>query len=69
MKQVKKSQIRVTPNHSKRTFTIREYLCNGATLKFRTIPFSRNEFESMLYNTEEDWHQFLKTDAYYRIYR
>lgn len=58
-----KTQIKVTANQSKRTFTIRtEY---G---KYRTIQFSQPEFDSMEYNTESDWKQFLNsTSDYYKV--
>lgn len=53
--------IKVTPNNSKRTFTIR---IDGA--KYRTIQMSRDEFEDAKYWTGNDWNHFLKTDEYYR---
>jgi len=52
--------IKATPNHSKRTFTIRK---NGS--KYRTCKFSKNEFEDTLYNTPNDWQNFLSTENYY----
>ncbi len=55
--------ITATPNHSKRTFTLRD--SNGA--KYRTIRLSQEEFQSCLHNTNNDWLQFLKSDAYYII--
>ena len=54
--------IKVTPNDSKRTFTIR---IDGA--KYRTTRISRDEFEDAKYWTGNDWNQFLKTDEYYRV--
>ena len=55
--------IKVTPNNSNRTFTIRT---GGA--KYRTIRMSKDEFESAKrkYWTGNDWNHFLKTDEYYR---
>jgi hypothetical protein len=55
--------IKVTPNNSKRTYTLRT---DGA--KYRTIQMSRGEFESAKSWTGNDWSQFLKTDEYYRVY-
>lgn len=55
-------KIVATPNHSKRTFTIRT-----ATSKFRTLPMSKNEFRECLRNTANDWQNLLKYDSYYLI--
>lgn len=54
--------IRISPNKSKRTFTIR---INGS--KYRTYPMSRQEFEHAQYWTGNDWIQFLKTDEYHEV--
>jgi hypothetical protein len=54
--------IKVTPNNSRRTFTLRT---DGA--KYRTFQMSRGEFESAKYWTGNDWSQFLKTDEYYPV--
>ena len=55
-------EIKVSANHSARTFTIR---VNG--FKYRTIPLSKEEFNSCLNNTGNDWAQFLKSSDYYKI--
>ena len=55
--------IKVTPNNSKRTFTIRT---DGA--KYRTNRMDKDEFESAKNWTGNDWSQFLKTDEYYPVY-
>ena len=61
--QEKLPPIKVTPNYSKRTFTIRT---RGS--KYRTNDFNVDEFEELLYNVEEDWFNFLKTsDFYYSV--
>ena len=53
-------EIRITPNHSKRTFTLRT-----SYAKYRTDPFPKQEFESARRNwTGNDWMQFLKTNSY-----
>lgn len=47
----------VTPNHSARTFTIRE---SGS--KYRTPRLLKFEFEELLHNTEGDWLAYLKSN-------
>ena len=54
---------RVTSNQSLRHFTI--YKESGT--RFRTIPMSKEEFEREENNTLNDWHQFLKSDDYYKV--
>lgn len=56
------ANIKATPNYSKRTFTIRK---NDS--KYRTLVFSREEFNGNLNNTESDWNQFLKSSYYYLV--
>ena len=53
--------LKVTANHSAQTFTIR----TSTGLKYKTC--KQSEFKSMLYMTENDWNQFLKTDDYYIV--
>ena len=56
-------EIKVTPNHSKKTFTIR---VNGS--KYRTIRMRKGEFKEALYMTADDWQQYLNgCDDYYRV--
>lgn len=55
-------QIKVTPNKSQRTFTIRRQ-----GIKFRTLQMSREEFDSADYWTGQDWSNFLKTNEYYIV--
>ena len=55
-------QIKVTPNKSQRTYTIRRQ-----GIKFRTLQMSREEFDSAEYWTGQDWSNFLKTDEYYIV--
>lgn len=52
--------ISVTPNHSKRTFTIRKKDKAVTYAKFRSLSLSKEEFESLLYNTEDDWKDYLR---------
>ena len=59
--------IKVTANHSKRTFTIRKYINGKLFAKYRTIEMSQDEFDSEEMNTENDWKQFLKSDDYYAV--
>ena len=61
-KNIENKIVKVTPNHRYRTFTIRT---NSG--KYRTLPMSKDEFEDALYNTSDDWINFLKTDAYYLL--
>jgi hypothetical protein len=57
------NSIKVTANQSKRTFTIRT-----EHAKYRTIQFSQPEFDSMEFNTSNDWQQFLNsTNDYYKV--
>lgn len=49
--------VTATPNHSKRTFTIRY---NGS--KYRTYPMLKIEFEECLLNTENDWKNYLRNN-------
>ena len=65
--QVSNQTLKVTANKSARTFTIRTYVDNKFSSKYRTIKFSKEEFENNEYNTENDWKQFLKTDDYYVV--
>ena len=63
MKTITGIEIKVTPNHSRRTFTIRK---DGR--KYRTIPMSKEEFESSLNDTANDWAYFLRsTQDYFTI--
>ena len=54
--------LRISPNHSKRTFTIRTDVA-----KYRTIRMSKDEFNSCLNNTGQDWKQFLRSSDYYKV--
>jgi len=59
--------ITATPNYKNRTFTIRTFVNGKLNNKYRTIQFSREEFENELNNTENDWMQFLKSNNYYVV--
>ena len=55
--------LRISPNHSKRTFTIRTDVA-----KYRTVRLGKEEFNSYLNNTGQDWKVFLrKGDDYYKV--
>lgn len=56
-------QISVRPNFSARTFTIK----TSEGSRYRTTQMNKQEFDSCLYNTGNDWNQFLKSSDYYRI--
>ncbi|WP_122333109.1 hypothetical protein [Parabacteroides sp. AF48-14] len=62
MKTITGREINVKANHSKRTFTIR---VEGS--KYRTVQLSKEEFNSCLHNTANDWADFLKSDDYYLV--
>lgn len=55
-------KIKVSANHSKRTFTIKT---DAAT--FRTFSMSKDEFNNSLHDTGNDWNQFLKSVDYYKV--
>jgi hypothetical protein len=59
---MKTTEIKITPNFSKRTFTIRK---NGS--KYRTYPMSQQEFNECIHMTQNDWQQFLKSTEYYLV--
>ena len=54
--------LKISANHSKRTFTIRTDVA-----KYRTIRLSKEEFQSCLNNTGQDWRQFLRSSDYYKV--
>ena len=63
-----KVTLRVTSNKSKRTFTIYKYANGKLILKYRTIPFSKDEFEHRKwFDTENDWKDFLRYSPDYSI--
>jgi hypothetical protein len=55
-------EIKTRPNFSKRTFTI-----IAGSGKYRTYKLSKQEFDSCLFNTGNDWSDFLKSDDYFPI--
>lgn len=55
--------LKISSNKTKRTFTIRTKYA-----KFRTLQFSKEEFEhAYFFWTGNDWKQFLKSDDYYKV--
>jgi hypothetical protein len=62
-----KQKLKVTPNYSKRTFTIRKYDNGKVYSKYRTSPRSMEEFESEEMNTEGDWRYFLRSSNDYLV--
>jgi hypothetical protein len=54
--------MKITSNKSKRTFTIKTDVAT-----YRTSQMSKQEFAANLYNTVNDWNNFLKTDEYYKV--
>jgi hypothetical protein len=61
-----KESIKATANQKDRTFTLRKYVDGKLFTKYRTIKLNQEEFNSCEGNTDEDWKQFFKTDAYYK---
>jgi len=59
--------LKVTPNYSQRTFTIREYDNGKVFSKYRTFTMSKEEFEEEALNTESDWKSFLRTTDSYSL--
>jgi hypothetical protein len=59
--------ITATPNHSKRTFTIRKYYNGKLFVKYRTVQMGLVEFDETEMNTFQDWKDFLKGDDYYVV--
>ena len=59
--------ITATPNHSKRTFTIRKYYDGKLFVKYRTVQMGLDEFESSENHTLGDWKDFLRGDDYYVV--
>lgn len=55
-------KITAVANKSKRTFTI-----NTDSETYRTIRMSKEEFQSCLNNTANDWCIFLKGNDYYKV--
>lgn len=55
-------EIKVTANHSARTFTIRT-----SAAKYRTFKMDKQEFNSAFYWTGQDWQEFLKSSDYYKV--
>ena len=62
MKTITGRQINVSVNRSRRTFTIKT---ESAT--YRTYPMSKEEFNSAIYNTVNDWQNFLNHESYYKV--
>ena len=54
--------LKISVDHSRRTFTIRT-----DSAKYRTFRLSKEEFNSCLNNTGQDWRIFLRSDDYYKV--
>ena len=55
-------QIKISANHSKRTFTIKT-----ESGKYRTFPMSKKEFNDHYRNTGNDWQNFLNSGSYFTV--
>jgi hypothetical protein len=62
LKTISNQEIKISPNKSNRTYTIRT---NGS--KYRTTKMSKEEFKSNSNNTGNDWKNFLSSDDYYLV--
>lgn len=54
-------QLKVSSNKKARTFTI----VTNTKSKYRTYPMSKDEFQSCLQNTGNDWQTFLRSSSDY----
>ena len=54
-------EIKVSVNYSKKTFTV-----ITESGKYRTLAMNKNEFQSNIHNTGNDWNNFLKGSDYYK---
>lgn len=65
----KKEKVVATANERNRTWTLRVYNEKGElTNKYRTLPTSKEEFDTDKYNTSNDWLYFLRVSAdYYKV--
>jgi hypothetical protein len=60
MKTIITDILKITPNNSKKTFTIRKYDKDyKKIIKYRSFPVNDNEFEEMEAYTERDWKNWL----------
>ena len=59
--------LRVSSNKQNRTFTIRTYIDNVLSSKYRTSKFSKQEFIENENNTSRDWSDFLQYSADYYL--
>lgn len=55
-------EIKVSSNKTARTFTIKT-----DAGKYRSIKLSKEEFNSCLNNTGNDWQHFLSSGDYYKV--
>ncbi len=67
MKTITGREIEITANESELTFDIKVDGDTDTPTTFRTIELSQEEFDSMEFDTANDWAQLLKTDDYYKI--
>jgi hypothetical protein len=67
--------IKAVPNYNKRTFTLNvehyyeDYPFNRCLkVRYRTLPFDKDEFNELTYNTYKDWINFLSCPWYSQSY-
>lgn len=54
--------LKVSSNQSKRHYTIKT-----ESGKYRTLPMGKDEFNNCQRNSGQDWQNFLRSDAYYKV--
>jgi len=65
---VKGKILKISSNKRNRTFTIYVQYNGKTEWKYRTLPFSKQEFAgAVCFWAQNDWNQFLKTDEYYKV--
>ena len=67
MNRIEMTNLKVRSNKTKRTFTLRMYENGICFSKYRTLRFSKDDFEDMECNTENDWKHFLNTEYHYYL--
>lgn len=61
------TNLKVTANQKERTFTIRVQDNGKRAAKYRTMKYSKAEFEEKEYNTQNDWRSHLRTVNDYSV--
>jgi len=62
LKSITGREFKIASNKRNRTFTIMV-----DSVRYRTCQMSKDEFNSCLNNTGNDWSNFLKSNEYYKV--